>query len=420
MLHDLTKVRQAVSFAKRPPKVWLMMGHRTGDNSQVLALAEALGWPYEIKRFAYKRTELLSNLLSGPTLAGVVKEGSSPLAAPWPDLIISAGRRNEPICRWIQKQAAPGKRVRLVHCGRSWAKIERFDLIVTTPQYRLPQRPNVLHNATPLHRVTRERLDEAAALWAPRLLDLPRPYVAVIIGGNSGPFTFDHAAAGRLARQASKLANDLGGSLLVTTSARTPPDKINTFERCSNAPGALFRWSKDAAENPYFGFLGLAEQTIVTGDSMSMLAEACATRKPVHIFDLGEGKYAMRQAPTDATPTDATPTGTASAGAAPAETPSRPWWKGWEKGHLKSFIYRLGMRFGPQRMTRDIRIVHAKLLEQGQAVWLGDPFPEGTPPPVESVTRAVARVRALFNLRDLEVSEDPTPPAKVGQLRTAS
>ncbi len=405
MLHDLTKVRQAVSFAKRPPTVWLMMGHRAGDNSQVLALAEALGWPYEIKRFLYKRTELLSNLLSGPTLAGVVKEGSSPLGAPWPDLIISAGRRNEPICRWIQQQAAPGKRVRLVHCGRSWAKIERFDLIVTTPQYRLPQRPNVLHNATPLHRVTRERLDEAAAHWAPRLLDLPQPYVAVIIGGNSGPFTFDHAAARRLARQASKLANDLGGSLLVTTSARTPADKVDTFERCSSAPGALFRWSKDAAENPYFGFLGLADQTIVTGDSMSMLAEACATRKPVHIFDLGEGKYAMRQT---------------AAGAAPAETPSRPWWKGWEKGHLKSFIYRLGMRFGPQRMTRDIRIVHARLLEQGQAVWLGDPFPEGTPPPVESVTRAVARVRALFSLRALEVSQEPAPGAEVRLLRTAS
>ena len=68
MLHDLTKLREAASFAKRPPKVWLMMGHRAGDNSQVLALAEALGWPFEVKRFVYRRTELLTNLLCGPTL----------------------------------------------------------------------------------------------------------------------------------------------------------------------------------------------------------------------------------------------------------------------------------------------------------------------------------------------------------------
>ncbi len=59
---------------ENPPKVWLMMGHRAGDNSQVLALAEALGWPYEIQRFVYKPYELLVNLTHGPTLKGVVKE----------------------------------------------------------------------------------------------------------------------------------------------------------------------------------------------------------------------------------------------------------------------------------------------------------------------------------------------------------
>ena len=45
---------------------------------------------------------------------------------------------------------------------------------------------------------------------------------------------------------------------------------------------------------------------------------------------------------------------------------------GWSY-EIKSFIYRLGMRFGPQRITRDIRIVHAKLLDRGQAVWRGTP-----------------------------------------------
>lgn len=386
MFHDQTKKRLESAFAPNPPRVWLMMGHRAGDNSQVQALAEATGWPFEVKRFVYKRTELLSNLLLGPTLAGVVQDQSSELTPPWPDLIITAGRRNEPICRWIQQQAAPEKHVRIVHCGRSWAKIERFDLIVTTPQYRLPERPNVLHNQTPLHRVTEERLQAAADDWAPRLGGLPRPYVAVVIGGNSGPFTFDHPAAERLARQASTLANGLGGSLLVTTSARTPQDKIDTFERALTAPAHLFRWSKAATENPYFGFLALADQIVVTGDSMSMLTEACATRKPVHIFDLGVGRHAMHaQAAADAG--RAQDDGTAGDG--------RRW--GFEPGHIRGWIYRLTMRIGPNRMTRDIRIVHRLLVENKMAVWLGDPFPAETPPGVASVGRAVARVHALFD-----------------------
>jgi len=406
MLHDLTRKRREVAFAQSPPKVWLLMGHKAGDNSQVLALGEALGWPYEIKRFVYKRTELLSNLVLGPTLAGVVLDQSSALASPWPDLIVTAGRRNEPIARWIQKQAAAEKHVRIVHCGRSWAKIERFDLIVTTPQYRLPQRPNILHNRTPLHRVTQKRLRAAADQWRPRLRHLPGRYVAVVIGGDSGPFTFDRAAAERLARQASRRAKELGAALLVTTSARTPRDKITNFERALEVPAEIFRWSKDATENPYFGYLALADEIVVTGDSMSMLTEACATRKPVHIFDLGVGRTAMRpQAP------------------APAGERGR---KVFEPAHLRALIYRLGMHVGPQRMTRDIRIVHRVLVDSGMAVWLGDPFPAASPPGVESVDRAVAHVRGLFELPDLrgvtsEPASEPAPrAARAEPLRAAS
>jgi len=407
MLHDLTRKRLEVAFAQNPPRVWLLMGHKAGDNSQVLALGEALDWPLEIKHFTYKRMELLTNLLLGPTLAGVVKSGSSDLSPPWPDLIITAGRRNEPAARWIQERAAPEKHVRIVHCGRSWAKIERFDLIVTTPQYRLPKRANVLHNLTPLHRVTDERLRAAAADWSPRLNGLPGPYVAIVIGGNSGPFTFDHAAAKRLARQASARAKELGASLLVTTSARTPRDKIASFERALDVPAEVFRWSKDATDNPYFGYLALADEIIVTGDSMSMLTEACATRKPVHIFDLGVGRTAMR------------PQEQAAAQIMSAVAEGRMF----ERAHLQAFIYRLGMHIGPQRMTRDIRIVHKVLVDNGLAVWLGDPFPHRDMlPGVESVQRAVDRVRGLFGLAEAPEAESrPVIRNAQGEmLRTAS
>ena len=153
------------------PRVWILMGHKSGDNAQVLTLAEALGWSFEIKRVVYRKTELLTNLVLGGNFFGVIKHKSSVFKPPWPDLVISAGRRNEPVCRWIQRQAE--KRVRLVHIGRPWARLHRFDLIVTTPQYLLPVRPNILHNTTILHRVDESRLSKEAAHWAPRLAHLP-------------------------------------------------------------------------------------------------------------------------------------------------------------------------------------------------------------------------------------------------------
>ena len=383
-----------------------MMGHKAGDNSQVLALAEALGLPFEIKRFVYRPYELAINLLSGPTLAGMVKSQSSELEGPWPDLVITAGRRNEPICRWIQKQAkAEGKHVRIVHLGRPWAKIERFDLIVTTPQYRLPVRPNVLQNKTPLHRVTQERLKREAEEWAPRLSTLPEPYIAVVIGGNSGPYSFDHKTAARLGRQASELAEKTGASLLITTSARTPTETIDTLEEHITCPKYVYRWSKDAKENPYFAFLGLAESIIVTGDSMSMLTEACATRKPVHIFDLGEGRHTMRQSPTDE-----------ENEAQQAELGGRAS----KRARFRAYLYRQMMKFGPQRLSRDIRIVHQHLVDSGRAVWLGDDFPPGLPlRSLECVSRAVARVRALFDdwapARETHVPLD-TPAATAAEI----
>jgi uncharacterized protein len=370
------------------PRIWVMMGHKAGDNSQILALAEGLGWPFEIKHLVYRPTELLTNLLAPLTLLGIVRRKSSPLAPPWPDLIISAGRRNEPPCRWIQHRA--DKRVRLVHVGRPWALIENFDLVITTPQYRLPRRPNVLHNTAPLQRVADQRLREAAAIWAPRLAHLPRPYTAVMVGGNAGPYVLDQEAATLLGRAASAFARRQGGSLLISTSARTPKNVMAPLRAAVDCPADIFRWSRDAAENPYLGYLALADSIIVTCESMSMLTEACATLKPVYMFDLHTGpenRWEWLESLIGKV--------------------DRSWWRRIRRLRLQPLIFRIAFKIGPTRMTRDVRIIQRELVAQCRAVWLGETFPQGpAPPPLTDVPHAVARVRALFE--DSETSLQPT------------
>ncbi|MFM7273792.1 MAG: nucleoside-diphosphate sugar epimerase, partial [Gammaproteobacteria bacterium] len=62
-------MRNDLAGSVAPTRVWLLLGHKSGDNNQVLALAERLGWGFEEKRIAYRPWELLASRILGVTLA---------------------------------------------------------------------------------------------------------------------------------------------------------------------------------------------------------------------------------------------------------------------------------------------------------------------------------------------------------------
>lgn len=321
-------------IGEQQPVVWCLLGAKAGDNTQVRALAKALEWRYCEKRIKARPWELLPHLLLRVTLAGIDRRASSELEAPWPDLVITAGRRNEPVARWIQRQS--GGATRLVHIGRPWATLDSWDLIVTTPQYFLPEQANIQHNQLPLFDHGEQELMTAAAAWRSRFEDLPRPWLAVLVGGDSGKFVFTAAKGERLGQWASRLAATAGGSLLVADSPRTPADASAALGRMITVPHRHDRWG--AGENPYRGLLALADGFIVTGESMSMLAEASGDGKPLYIFDLGDG--------------------------------AGGWWRLAHNFRQKPLSHRFAMTLGPRRMRRDVGRIQDALVASGRARWL--------------------------------------------------
>ena len=154
----------------------------------------------------------------------------------------------------------------------------RFDLIVVNRHDGLTGR-NVVVTRTALHRATPARLAEAAALWAPRLAHLPRPLVAVLVGGNNGRFRLDAAVAAKLGASLAGMmqANRVG--LALTPSRRTAEDARAALHAAVTPLGG---WVWDmAGDNPYFGLLALADAIVVTEDSVSMVSEAVSTSAPV-------------------------------------------------------------------------------------------------------------------------------------------
>jgi uncharacterized protein len=345
----------------RTPCVWLLLGHKAGDNNQVLALAEALGWPWQEKRIVYRPWELLSNRLLGATLCGIDRGASSALGPPWPELVITSGRRNEPVARWLRRQA-PG--LRIVHVGRPWAPLGEFDLIVSTPQYSLPPRANVLVNELPMHRLQGARLAAEAGRWRPRLAQLPAPRIAVLLGGNSGAYIFTPEKARRLGRLVNGLARAQCGSVMVSDSARTPAGVMDAFLAEIDVTLHCHRWGGSREDNPYLGYLGLADQFVVTADSMSMVAEALFCAKPLWLFSLDDGP---------------------------------DWWRRRYNYAFRALMHRLAMAIGPQRMRRDVRRILARLVDEGRAAWLGEAARAPAPALVRDEARRTAlAVAALF------------------------
>lgn len=271
--------------------VWALADDRAGNVAQCLGVAEALGLPFTVKQIRYTGLAALPNLLRGASLAGVTDETRASLSPPWPALVIAAGRRTAPVARWLKRQCG-ALTVQLMDPGAPGRS--DFDLIaVPRHDTRVPDLPNVLRHTGAAHRVTPARLAAAAAEWAPRLEVLPRPRIALIVGGatKNRAFTADQGA--ELGRRAMAVART-GGGLMVTTSRRTGSEAEAALLAELTGPRHVFRWG-DGGDNPYFGYLGFADAVIVTGDSVSMVCEACATSGPVYIY-APEGMVAAKHA----------------------------------------------------------------------------------------------------------------------------
>ena len=262
--------------------VWVLEGRHAGDNAQARAVAALSGGMAAHKKLEFNALYHVPNILLGARLLSLDHQRSDPLVPPWPDLVVAAGRRSVPVARWIRAQSAG--RTKLVQIGRPRAPLDWFDLVITTPQYGLPDAPNVLQLRSPI-----VSADPAPAIQADEWHDafgtLPRPWIGVLVGGSRKPFRFDAATARSVAVEASAMARDLGGSLLISTSPRTPTDTLDILAGAITVPHYLYRYG-DRGTNPHQAILALADRFIVTADSVSMIAEACLTGRLVFLADI--------------------------------------------------------------------------------------------------------------------------------------
>jgi mitochondrial fission protein ELM1 len=268
-----------------PPRVWVLEDNRPGNATQSIGLARTLGWPYEVKRLVPGPLSFLHNRLLGASRAGIDTERSDPLGPPWPDLVISAGRRPAAVALWIRSASRGVTRVvQLGRKGGDYAAL--FDLVATPSYCGLPPHPHRMELSVPLHRVRPAALSDARERFRETLKGLPTPRIALLVGGTSGQYRLSAATARRLGEDVARMARESGASLLTVTSRRTGAGATDALREALDGLPGLFHAHDDAGPNPFLGFLAWADVLVVSADSESMLAEAASLGKPIWIYPL--------------------------------------------------------------------------------------------------------------------------------------
>jgi len=267
--------------AAAAPVIWALVDDRAGNRSQVVGVAEAVGHTYELKELGYGPLARLPNALLGPTFMGLSGPSKKRLTPPWPDLIIAAGRRTAPVARRI-KQLSQGSCRLLQIMWPGSGGFADFDTIAVPDHDPRREGANVMMITGAPHRFTAPVLESLRKAWQERFQLLPKPWVSLLIGGSTKNRRFTERMAADLVRQALDATAATGGSLLVSTSRRTSVDITPLFDDVT-VPVRICDW-RQPEENPYGGYIACADYTIVTGDSMSMCTEACATQSPVYVF----------------------------------------------------------------------------------------------------------------------------------------
>jgi mitochondrial fission protein ELM1 len=264
-----------VSKPAKPITAWAITTGETGMRTQARGLAAAVA---DIVVEKTVRTGL-----------GSIGRGGDRLEPPWPDLVISCGRRAATSTLAVGK--ASGGRALMVHVQDPRARADRFDLIVAMDHDAIAPGGQVIKVATALHDLTSDNLAEAGQAWSARLAPLGSPLVGVIIGGTlrGRPFTL---ADGRVLLAGLRRLRDEGGAALAITPSRRTPDTVRAlFAQAFAGDERVFLWNMEG-DNPYRGILALADRLVVTSDSVSMVSEALSTAHPVEIFDLGFPRHA--------------------------------------------------------------------------------------------------------------------------------
>ncbi len=259
-------------------RAWIITDGKAGMEVQVAGVAQALETNFEIKRVQPHGFWRFGSPWIGIDPQERFGQEGSQFAPPWPDIALATGRLSIPALRAVRK-ASPETYTVIIQDPRTGTG--SADLIAVPDHDRL-RGENVIHTLTAPHGFSQDRLARLRAKVPKDIAALPGPRVAVVLGGPNSIYSFTQEDSARLGGALASMAA-LSASFLITSSRRTPAHTLEAvLEATRNAPRNV--WDGKGA-NPYESWLAHSDMFVVSADSINMTGEACASAKPVYVFE---------------------------------------------------------------------------------------------------------------------------------------
>lgn len=272
--------------AERPlagARAWVITDDKVGMQVQVHGVADALGLAVERKHVRPRALWRLAAPWGPVDPAERFGEPGGRWSPPWPRIALATGRLSIPYIRALRRHAGIATFTVVLQDPKTGPRTA--DLI-WVPEHDRRRGPNVITTLTAPHSYSAARLAELRHTLPEPIAALPAPRVAVVLGGKNGIYRFTEADDARFETSLRSFAR-LGASFLVTSSRRTHRRLLAAAMHATEGSPRL-TWD-GSGDNPYSAFLAHADHFVVTADSVNMTGEACATGKPVWVFEPSGG-----------------------------------------------------------------------------------------------------------------------------------
>ena len=263
-------------------KALLLTQGMHGMVSQVEGLAKALGLTYKHQSIKLKPFWNLLPPKLTPISENLVKEKFVCDSK----VIISCGRKS--VIPSIALKKRLGKEIFTIHVQDPKVSLKHFDLVIS-PEHDNVKGDNVLTTKGAIHYLTKKEIKDNS-----NYLDIKkekRKLVAFIIGGPNKYYNYNDLAIQQLFTKIKTLFTPDKYKIIIVPSYRTPEKIIKNAYDTFNFNHLVI---KTVDKKAYLSALSLADISVVTCDSTSMISEAAITGKPVYIAMMKSNKNNAR------------------------------------------------------------------------------------------------------------------------------